>query len=110
MGVPGLPRSKKNAPAVRELVSLFTAYGSGFFAGRLLDFGTYLGLWLNADRARYHHALAVSRGFAAASGAGDLDPAWFDALASTPAEAAEMKYRSDGERMEARVRRKVGWG
>jgi hypothetical protein len=65
---------------------------------------------LNADRASYRHALAVSRGFAAASTAENLDPAWFDALASTPAEAAEMRYKSDGDRMEARVRRKVGWG
>jgi hypothetical protein len=100
--------SKKSAG--RQLADLLAAYGAGLLQGRpLLDYGDWVGLWLNLPRIRRQRAASVVEGTAAAYSPSPLDVGWADALAGTEEEVEYLHYWINAERATARTRAKLGF-
>lgn len=76
--------------------------------GLAADYDTYVGLWLNLDRLQLRSAGAVAQGYAAAKSTDQLDRSWFDALVLEEAQVDELTFRSNFERLKARVRARGG--
>lgn len=69
----------------------------------------FVGLWLNAPRARMQWADAFARGAWAAASDEPLGSEWADAAAPDEVQAAELHFRANAERQLVRAKRKIGF-
>lgn len=67
-----------------------------------LEYGDFVGLWLNLPRVHFQRAGMTLAGVAAAGHNEPLDPIYFDALARFPEEAQEIGYEINMARWTAK--------
>jgi len=89
----------------RELADMVAAYGAGVMELRYTE---YVRLWLNLPRVQARQAMAVANGVAIALSNGNIDRAFFDAVAVCPAEGAEAEFEANAARAEQRSLEKRG--
>jgi hypothetical protein len=74
-----------------------------------LSYDDYVSLYLNIDRTRKRLSWAVADGMALASGNGQIDFEWFEAITSTEAEANTLAYQVNFARAVREAKESAGW-
>jgi hypothetical protein len=95
---------KKRADA-EELSDFLACYGVLPRAG--LNYGDYVGLVLNFNRQ--HRRRAAEAALGVSWGRNGVGADWAAAVASDPAEAAELAYQAARQRAEARAAARAGF-
>ena len=75
-----------------------------------MDYGTWVGLSLNANRVRLLQASTLAQAMGAAQSTEPLGRDWADALAAVPELVDEVLYQTNAARKDAMIKSKLGWG